>query len=289
MNQSDSIFSGTPQNNDVRHDLDTVQEQWSREKKRRIKRALVRVVLPIALLIIYSIFAAKNSSLPGHSLFAMHPFSYGGGCCGGHDEEEDDHDHDSEGDHDHDHGKHGHKHKKPQGQPQPPGTIGFPEAKVHISLVPELASKSLVDLVMRAVEAKPSEIFVTTITRDKLTPEQLKQMQNNESCGLTINGKSEFDIIDTNGVKKKLQLNAPFTIAYTGDDLAIAIMDVHAQQYGKPNVPVFLPVSAEAEAQIAKRDEKLAQKHAHGDHDDDHEEEQPKQTFDNLPTIREAP
>ena len=78
------------------------------------------------------------------------------------------------------------------------------------------------------------------------------------------------------------------------DDLAIAIMDVHAQQYGKPAWPVFTPISDEAAEQVAERERKIAERqrkrqddgHGHGEEDSD---EPPRQTFDHLPAIREAP
>lgn len=281
MNQSDSIFGGSTQNGDVRHDLDTVQEQWKKEKRRRIRRALVRVVLPLAVLVAYTILAARTPALPGHALFAMHPFSYGGGCCG-----EDDHDEDDG----HDHGQ-----AKPENDtPQPPGTLGFPEAKVRISVVGQLAPKDLMELLLKAVDAKPSEIFLTIVGKDTLPPQQLAAMENDETCGLTLNGKTTYDILDNDGKRKQIHLDGPFAVAYTADDLAIAIMDVHAQQYGKPAWPVFTPISDEAAEQVAERERKIAERqqkrqddgHGHGEEDSD---EPPRQTFDHLPAIREAP
>lgn len=269
---SNTIFDTKPQA-DVRHDIGTVQEKWSAEQRRRTKKALL-ILLPIFLVLLPT-FLTLSYNIPGFPLHdTMHGIG-GGGCCGSGDDHGHDHDHDEEAQ----------KHQ-PKVEVNPadakPG-MGFVDAKVVITVAPEYAPSSIMNILYDAVGSKPSEIRVNYIVGDMVTKDMENDMRTKETCAMTINNMTKVDVV-VNGQPKSIFLDGPAGVAYTADDLAEAIMKVHEDVYGKPQHPVFVPyvdgkqlTGKELEEFKRKREEPVKII------------EPETQTFDTLPTIREAP
>ena len=226
--QSESLFSSSGKKNDVRHDLGTVHEAWSAERRRRIRHALMLLIPLIAVIAcIIAVFLHFHPEY-GPDRLSDPPI----------DEET-------------------YQMQKLMAEgklpPPPPDTdttviYGNPDAKLQISLAKKFAEKKLLDLLFSAVDSKPSEISLKLIAKNDLDENELDFIKGSGSCMLQFNGKNSYDLTMPNGSQRTFYLDGPYEMSFNNDDLMLIIKDLHAKLYGEPKVPIFPELAQKVEA-----------------------------------------
>ncbi|MBP5639854.1 MAG: hypothetical protein J6X55_10270 [Victivallales bacterium] len=224
-NHSESLFTTTKKSEDIRHNLGTVHQAWSNERRRRIKTALA-VLIPLIVVVAVGIavflhfnpeYGPERLSDPPIDEAA---YQYQKALAEG---------------------------KLP---PPPPDTdaseeFGNVDAKVKISVAKKYADKALLAILFEAVDAKPSEIYLKLIANKDLTDNEKDFIKGSGSCMLTFNDQNSIQLTMPNGSDRTIYLDGPYDMAFNKDDIMLIIKKLHTEAYGVPKVPVFPELAAQ--------------------------------------------
>ena len=246
-NHSESLFTTSKNTNDVRHNLGTVHEAWSQERRRRVRHALLLLIPLLAL------------AAGGIAVFLHFNPEYGP---------------DRLSDPPIDEETYQMQKAAAEGRlpPPPPDTdttelYGNPDAKLKITIAKKYAEKKLIELLLSAVDSKPSEISLKLIAKKDLDENELDFIKGSGSCLLQFNDKNSYELTMPNGSRRMIYLDGPYEMSFNNDDLMLIIKDLHTKLYGVPKVPVF--------PELAAKEEKLKKIPL--------PVEQDRQTFESLP------
>ena len=172
--RSGSLFDG----GDVRHSVDTVEERWKNESLRR-RRLAIKFGLPIVVVLLaaWLVPARICRFFPFEKSFEEEKAEFEAAQ------------------------------KKAEEKATPYiSKKGNPDAKMKVVFVVyprDELSLGCSDVVDKALDNRPSELYVEMWEIDKLEDEGLKSLFQKESCaGFVINGKHNFTYVNFRGIEK---------------------------------------------------------------------------------------
>lgn len=208
---SESLFP----KDDIKYDVATVQAKWEAEKARRRKLVARLSLIPVLLLVVFvgAVIVKVRALRQPHA---------------------------------HDHGLEATE-KLPDGVE----ILGYEDAKIKIDAYIHYKQKKLWDILYEAVDTKPSEFRVTIKEISKIPQDQLLKETEFGDQSITINGKRQFTIKDSDGKERTVTFLGYDSVDFFAQDLLKVVNDLHNQYYGSEGMVIELPESLPRDQQVS--------------------------------------